>query len=121
MFGDNRKRLEIAKKMGVDHAIHIEDIADPVEEVKKLTGGRGVDYAIEAVGSVKTYEQAFAMLRRGGKLTACVTVKLRYSDFNTYSKQLRIPYTSADHKLIPKVLDLFERLYQRFFELNGRP
>ncbi|TNF70433.1 MAG: DNA polymerase IV [Bacteroidetes bacterium] len=52
-------------------------------------------------------------LRRGGKLTACVTVKLRYSDFNTYSKQLRIPYTSADHKLIPKVLDLFERLYQR--------
>ena len=52
-------------------------------------------------------------LRRGGKLTACVTVKLRYSDFNTCSKQLRIPYTSADHKLIPKVLDLFERLYQR--------
>lgn len=52
-------------------------------------------------------------LRRGSKLTACVTVKLRYSDFNTYSKQMRIPYTSADHKLIPKVLDLFERLYQR--------
>ena len=52
-------------------------------------------------------------LRRGGKLTACIAVKIRYSDFNTYSKQLRIPYTSADHKLIPKVLDLFERLYQR--------
>ncbi len=52
-------------------------------------------------------------LRRGGKLTACVTVKLRYSDFNTCSKQLRIPYTSADHKLIPKVLDLFQRLYER--------
>lgn len=52
-------------------------------------------------------------LRRGGKLTACVTVKLRYSDFNTCSKQMRIPYTSADHKLIPKVLDLFQRLYER--------
>ncbi len=52
-------------------------------------------------------------LRRGGKLTACVTVKLRYSDFNTCSRQLRIPYTSADHKLIPKVLDLFQRLYER--------
>jgi DNA polymerase-4 len=52
-------------------------------------------------------------LRRGSKLTACVTVKLRYSDFNTCSRQLRIPYTSADHKLIPRVLDLFERLYQR--------
>jgi DNA polymerase-4 len=52
-------------------------------------------------------------LRRGEKLTACITVKIRYSDFNTYSKQQRIPYTSADHKLIPKVLDLFERLYDR--------
>lgn len=52
-------------------------------------------------------------LRRGGKLTACIAVKLRYSDFNTYSRQLRIPYTSADHKLIPMVLGLFEKLYER--------
>ncbi|MDG1571176.1 DNA polymerase IV [Robiginitalea sp. M366] len=52
-------------------------------------------------------------LRRGGKLTACIAVKLRYSDFNTYSRQLRIPYTSADHKLIPQVLDLFEKLYDK--------
>ena len=56
--------LQIAKDMGVDCAIHIDDVEDPVEEVMKITGGRGVDYAIEAVGSVKTYEQAFAMLRR---------------------------------------------------------
>ncbi len=52
-------------------------------------------------------------LRRGEKLTACITVKIRYSDFNTYSKQLRIPYTSADHILIPKVLELFKTLYNR--------
>ncbi len=52
-------------------------------------------------------------LRRGEKLTACISVKIRYSDFNTYSRQLHIPYTSADHKLIPQVLDLFERLYDR--------
>ncbi len=52
-------------------------------------------------------------LRRGQKLTACVTVKIRYSDFNTYSKQVRIPYTSADHILIPKILDLFRILYNR--------
>ena len=70
IFGDNRKRLQIAKDMGADYAIHIDDVADPVAEVMKLTNGRGVDYAIEAVGSIKTYEQAFAMLRRGGKLTA---------------------------------------------------
>jgi threonine dehydrogenase-like Zn-dependent dehydrogenase len=70
IFGDNRKRLQIAKDMGADHVIHIDDVVDPVAEVMKLTGGRGADYAIEAVGSVKTYEQAFAMLRRGGKLSA---------------------------------------------------
>lgn len=70
IFGDNRKRLQIAKDMGVDYAFHIDDVADPVAEVKKITNGRGVDYAIEAVGKTKTYEQAFAMLRRGGKLTA---------------------------------------------------
>ena len=52
-------------------------------------------------------------LRRGDKLTACITVKIRYSDFNTYSKQLRIPYTSADHILIPKILDLFNTLYSK--------
>ena len=52
-------------------------------------------------------------LRRGEKLTACIAVKIRYSDFNTYSKQLRIPYTSADHILIPKILDMFKTLYNR--------
>ncbi len=52
-------------------------------------------------------------LRRGEKLTACIAVKIRYSDFNTYSKQLKIPYTSADHILIPKILDLFKALYNR--------
>ncbi|MEQ9582111.1 MAG: DNA polymerase IV, partial [Arenibacter sp.] len=52
-------------------------------------------------------------LRRGKKLTACIAVKIRYSDFNTYSKQLKIPYTSADHILIPKILDLFNTLYNK--------
>jgi len=52
-------------------------------------------------------------LRRGEKLTACISVKIRYSDFNTYSKQMRIPYTSGDHILIPKILDLFKTLYNR--------
>lgn len=52
-------------------------------------------------------------LRRGDKLTACITVKIRYSDFNTYTRQVRIPYTSADHILIPKILDLFKTLYNR--------
>ena len=52
-------------------------------------------------------------LRRGQKLTSCVTVKIRYSDFNTYTMQSRIPYTSADHVLIEKVKELFEKLYHK--------
>lgn len=52
-------------------------------------------------------------LRTENKLTACVSVKIRYSDFQTYSKQRRIPYTSLDHTLINITLELFEALYQR--------
>ena len=52
-------------------------------------------------------------LRSGNKLTACVTVKIRYADFQTYSKQRKIPYTSLDHTLVETTLDLFNSLYDR--------
>lgn len=70
VIGDNEHRLNIAKKMGADVTLNVKDGIDPVAEVKKLTGGRGADYVIEAVGTTKTYEQAFAMLRNGGTLSA---------------------------------------------------
>lgn len=70
VIGDNEKRLEIAKQMGVDYVIDINKVKDVVAEVKRLTGGRGADYVIEAVGRTSTYEQAFKMLRRGGTLAA---------------------------------------------------
>ena len=52
-------------------------------------------------------------LRRGNKLTACITFKIRYSDFQTYTQQQRIPYSSMDHNIIPVVLDLYKKLYNR--------
>ncbi|MBO3097046.1 DNA polymerase IV [Gelidibacter pelagius] len=52
-------------------------------------------------------------LRRGNKLSACITFKIRYSDFQTYTQQQRIPYSAMDHNIIPVVLDLFEKLYNR--------
>ena len=52
-------------------------------------------------------------LRRGNKLTACVTFKIRYSDFQTYTQQQRIPYSAMDHNIIPVVLDLYKKLYNR--------
>jgi DNA polymerase-4 len=52
-------------------------------------------------------------IRKQQKLTACVAVKIRYSNFDTHTLQQRIPYSSFDHVLIPLVHDLFRRLYQR--------
>ncbi|MGK7393877.1 MAG: DNA polymerase IV [Candidatus Cyclobacteriaceae bacterium M3_2C_046] len=52
-------------------------------------------------------------LRESQKLTSCVTVKIRYSNFDTETRQVHIPYTSCDHTLIGKVLNLFDQLYQR--------
>ena len=52
-------------------------------------------------------------LRNTNKLTSCVSVKVRYTDFQTHTKQKRIPYTSLDHTLIETVSDLFEKVYDR--------
>jgi len=70
VIGRNKTRLAMANKMGADYVIDVNEVDDVVAEVKKLTGGIGVDYVIESVGSAKTYEQAFEMLRRGGKVEA---------------------------------------------------
>jgi DNA polymerase-4 len=52
-------------------------------------------------------------LRKQEKLTSCVTVKIRYSNFDTHTLQKRIPYTSFDHVLAESAKELFSRLYQR--------
>jgi DNA polymerase-4 len=58
-------------------------------------------------------EKLAYQLRREGKLCSIVTVKLRYSDFETHTRQIRIPFTSADHTLIRIVKELFAKLYDR--------
>jgi len=62
---------------------------------------------------VKMVEKISFELRDKQKLTACVTVKIRYSNFDTHTLQKQIPYTAFDHQLIPVVKELFNRLYQR--------
>ncbi|RAV28672.1 DNA polymerase Y family protein [Sinomicrobium soli] len=90
----------------------------PFSERKSISTERTFDRDTIDVQRLRTILAAMTenlafQLRRGGKLTACVSVTIRYSDFQTYSKQLKIPYTSADHVLIPRVTDLFYRLYDR--------
>jgi DNA polymerase-4 len=52
-------------------------------------------------------------LRQKQRLTACITIKIRYTDFNTYPKQRKIPYTANDRVLLQHTLELFDQLYQR--------
>lgn len=52
-------------------------------------------------------------LRLGNKLTSCVTVVIRYSDFDTRTRQARISYTANDDTLIKIVMGLFHQLYKR--------
>ena len=62
---------------------------------------------------VRLTEKAAYDLREEGKLTGCVTIKLRYADFKTVSKQEVIDYTALDNVLMAKVKDLFGKLYKK--------
>jgi threonine dehydrogenase-like Zn-dependent dehydrogenase len=73
-------RMEIARKMGADHVVDFSN-SDPVEEILRLTDGRGVDVAIEALGRQQTFEAALRVLRPGGTL----------SSLGVYSADLKIP------------------------------
>jgi DNA polymerase-4 len=52
-------------------------------------------------------------LRRDGKLAGCITLKIRYSNFDTHTQQVKIPYTNSDKHIAEKVLELFKKLYSR--------
>ena len=65
---------------------------------------------------VRLTEKTCFGLREDEKMTGCVTVKIRYSDFETMSRQETVDYTALDDVLIAKVKDLFNKSYQK-----GRP
>ena len=65
---------------------------------------------------VRLTETTAYSLREDEKLTGCITVKIRYSDFETTSRQETVDYTALDDVLIAKVKDLFNKSYQK-----GRP
>lgn len=112
VFGKNG-RLIWQRSNGIDHSPIVQ-----YHERKSISSERTYGQDTTDIVKLKTTIKAMAenlafQLRRGGKLASCVSVKIRYSDFQTYSKQMKIPYTSADHHLIPVVIELFEKLYSR--------
>jgi DNA polymerase-4 len=62
---------------------------------------------------VRMTEKLAFDLRMQQKLTACITVKIRYANFDTHTQQRRIAYTSFDHTLIAEAKDLLMKLYNR--------
>jgi DNA polymerase-4 len=58
-------------------------------------------------------EKVAFQLREQKKLTSCIAVKIRYSNFDTESKQIHIPYTSSDYTILRVVQELFDKLYNR--------
>lgn len=73
-------RIEMAKRLGASHVVDFKT-EDPVEAILRLTDGRGVDVAIEALGTQSTFEAALRVLRPGGVL----------SSLGVYSTDLKIP------------------------------
>lgn len=74
------ERMKMSRQMGADQVIDFKK-ADPIEEIRRLTDGRGVDVAIEALGRQQTFEWALRSLRPGGTL----------SSLGVYSSDLKIP------------------------------
>jgi DNA polymerase-4 len=90
----------------------------PYSERKSISTERTFDE--DTIDIVKLKEILVSMveklafeMRCKQRLTSCMTVKIRYSNFDTHTLQKRIPYTSFDHQLIPVAKELFDRLYQR--------
>jgi threonine dehydrogenase-like Zn-dependent dehydrogenase len=87
-------RIEMAKRLGADHVVDFRNV-DAVSEILRLTDGRGVDVAIEALGIQATFEACLRVLRPGGTL----------SSLGVYSSDLRIPLDAfaagiGDHRII---------------------
>jgi alcohol dehydrogenase len=87
-------RIEIAKRLGADNVVDFRQV-DAVSEIRQLTDDRGVDVAIEALGTQATFEACLRVLRPGGTL----------SSLGVYSRDLTIPLDAfaaglGDHRIL---------------------
>lgn len=88
------ERIEMSRRMGADVVIDFKK-TDPVDEIMRITDGRGVDVAIEALGTQRTFEACLRILRPGGVL----------SSLGVYSTDLTLPLGAfaaglGDHKIV---------------------
>jgi alcohol dehydrogenase len=104
-------RAAMAKRMGADIVLNFNE-CDVVAEIKRLTGGRGVDVAIEALGTQDTFENALRVLKPGGTL----------SSLGVYSGKLSVPLEAfaaglGDHKIITTLCPGGKERMRRLMEM----
>ena len=90
----------------------------PYSEQKSMSSERTfqkdtIDVARLRILIISMVEKLAFQLRKKQKLTGCLSVKIRYSNFDTHTQQKRIPYTSLDHILADVATEIFEKLYNR--------
>jgi 2-desacetyl-2-hydroxyethyl bacteriochlorophyllide A dehydrogenase len=109
-------RMQMAKRMGADVIVNFKE-TDLVTEIKRLTNGKGVDVAIEALGTQETFENALRVTRAGGTL----------SSLGVYSGKLSIPLEPfaaglGDHRIITTLCPGGKERMRRLMELvrHGR-
>ena len=109
-------RAQMSKRMGADIVLNQNEV-DVVAEIKRLTGGKGVDVAIEALGTQATFENALRVLRPGGTL----------SSLGVYSGKLSVPLEPfaaglGNHKIVTTLCPGGKERMRRLIELvlHGR-
>ncbi|HUO26214.1 MAG TPA: NAD(P)-dependent alcohol dehydrogenase [Candidatus Aquilonibacter sp.] len=104
-------RIEMAKRMGADVVLDF-NASDVISQIRDLTGGRGVDVAIEALGTQDTFEGALRVLRPGGVL----------SSLGVYSGKLSLPVDAfaaglGDHRIVTTLCPGGKERMRRLMEL----
>ena len=101
------------KAQGI-HESTITEYREPKSISKENTFEENVaDIEFLMIEIVRMTEKICFELRKEEKVAGCVTIKLRYPDFETTSRQASIPYTSADDEIIPIAKAIFHQLYKK--------
>jgi threonine dehydrogenase-like Zn-dependent dehydrogenase len=106
-------RMAMARRLGADHVVDFEAV-DPVGTILELTGGRGVDVAIEALGTQRTFASCLRVLRPGGTL----------SSLGVYSSDLTIPLGAfaaglGDHRIVTTLCPGGKERMRRLMDVIG--
>jgi len=107
------ERVQMARRLGANHVVDFRKV-DPVEEIRRITDGRGVDVAIEALGTQRTFEACLRVLRPGGTL----------SSLGVYSADLSIPLDAfaaglGDHKIVTSLCPGGKERMRRLINVVG--